>query len=149
MVKKRKTGEDNDDVKAWCPCKKYEDEEETCVQCEECLQWWHLKCVALHSLNEQTIKDLDEWRCPRCIMQSLGMGNTIVQETLKTEIFKAVPGIVRSVMEATVKSKDFKKSFADIAAGRAENMEKKVEKTVEKTIVQAVTGFHLLDTLKV
>ena len=88
MVKKGKNGKKADegeeyehDDKAWCPCKKYEEEEEISVECEECLQWWHLKCVALHKLTEDTIKELDEWRCPRCIMESLGMGNTIVQDT--------------------------------------------------------------------
>ena len=137
-MKKGKTGTDKENLKAWCPCNKYEDEDEICVECEECLQWWHLKCVALHKLPEETIKDLEEWRCPRCIMETLGMGNTIVQETVKAEIAKAVPGIVKSVVEATVKAKEFQKSFADAVTGRSVQMEKKVEKTVEKTMHTAI-----------
>ena len=142
MAKKKtqkiKKDVEDDDSKGWCPCKKYEDEDELCVECEDCEQWWHLKCVGLEGLLADTVEALVRWRCPRCIMQSMGMGNTIIQETVKSEIEKAVPGIVKSVVEATIKAKEFKKTFADVAAGRAEQMEKKVEKTVEKTMHLAI-----------
>jgi hypothetical protein len=137
--KKAKGDKENDEnPKDWCPCGVHEDKEETIIECEECEQWWHQKCVALEGLEAESVEALVRWRCPSCIMQRLGMGSTIIQETVKSEIEKAVPGIVRSVVEATVKSKDFKKTFADIASGRAEHMEKKVEKTVEKTMHSAI-----------
>ena len=138
--KKAKGNKENDgNPKDWCPCGVHEEEEEFAIQCEECDQWWHQKCVGLEGLSEQAIKDdLVRWTCPGCIMKHLGIGSTIIQETVKSEIEKAVPGIVRSVVEATVKAREFKKTFADVAAGRAEQLEKKVEKTVEKTMHSAI-----------
>ena len=136
--KKTETEEDYD-PNDWCPCGVYDDEEELVIQCEECEQWWHMKCVALEGLDEEKIEALVKWRCPRCIMKRLGMGSTIIQETVKSELEKAVPGIVRSVVEATAKAKEFKKTFAEIASGRADNMEKKVERTVEKTMHSVIS----------
>ena len=132
--------EDEYNPKDWCPCGQYDEGEEEVlvVLCDSCDQWWHLKCVGLEGLDKEIAEALPKWKCPRCIMKHLGMGSTIIQETVKTELEKAVPGIVKSVVEATVKSKDFKKTFADIATGRAENMEKKVEKTVENTMHSAI-----------
>ena len=132
------TKEDGYDPKDWCPCGQYDEEEVLAVLCDRCDQWWHLNCVGLEGLDKETAEALPKWQCPRCIMKHLGMGNTIIQETVKTELEKAVPGIVKSVVEATVTSKDFKKTFADIAAARAENMEKKVGKTVENTMHSAI-----------
>ncbi len=140
--KKNKKGDVENDVKYdekdWCPCKNYEDDEEASVECEECLQWWHIKCVALHRLSEDTIKELKEWICPRCIIGKLGMGNSLVQETMKTEIAKAVPSIVKSVVEATVKAKEFQKTFAEAVTSRGEQIEKKIGTTVEKTMHSAI-----------
>ena len=141
MVKDKKGNVGNDydhDEKAWCPCKNYEEAEEISVECEECLQWWHLKCVALHKLSEETIKDLEEWRCPRCIIDKLGMNNSLVQETMKTEIAKVVPSIVKSVVEATVKAREFQKTFAQAVTSRGEQIEKKIGTTVEKTMHSAI-----------
>ena len=147
MVKNKKANdkkaeEDACNPKDWCPCGQYDDKETEVfvVQCEECEQWWHQKCVSLEGLEKESVEAILRWRCPRCIMQTLGMGigSTIIQEAVKIELEKAVPGIVRSVVEATVKAKEFKKTFADVAAGRAEQMEKKVEKTVEKTMHSAI-----------
>ena len=136
----KKTGEVSDDSKDWCPCKVYndKDDETLIIECEECRQWWHQKCVGLEGLTEDAIKDLTKWKCPKCIMNGLGIAMGSIQETVKAEIEQAVPMIVKSVVEATVKAKEFKRTFADVAAARSEQIEKKVEKTVEKTMHSAI-----------
>ena len=137
--KTKKKGESRSDDKEWCPCGVHDEEEETCVECDDCEQWWHLKCVSLEGLTEGTIKGLVKWRCPRCIMKTLGMGSTIIQDAVKSEIEKAVPGIVKSVVEATIKAKEFKKTFADVAAGRAESSQLRYQlRVVERAFEEAV-----------
>ncbi|KAL5268587.1 hypothetical protein ACHWQZ_G002438 [Mnemiopsis leidyi] len=49
----------------YCPCKSYIDDELS-VECESCNKYWHLCCVGLRGLNEDTVLLLENWKCQDC-----------------------------------------------------------------------------------
>ena len=59
------------DYYKYCPCDSYYDEILEIVQCENerCKIWWHLRCLGLEALPDDSLKDVHGWICPYCVSE--------------------------------------------------------------------------------
>ena len=125
---------EKDDEKNWCPCNVYDgkdDEELRDIECEQCKQWWHGHCVGLKGLDEDTLRGLPNWCCPRCIMEKIG---PTMAEMVKEEVCKTVPTVVKAVIEETTKSKEWTKSFTELFNRKQTEFQGAATKTIENTM---------------
>ena len=141
MTRKPKKKTNDDDKNVWCPCGNYEETDDKGVDigCEFCELWWHSNCVGLKGLTKESLDALKEWKCPKCIMKELCKdGQTTLEETVKAEVTKTIPTIVKAVVEETMKAKEFNKSFSDLFKNKQEKFEAVAVKTIEKTMHTAI-----------
>ena len=49
----------------YCVCKVYKGGALS-IQCDKCLDYWHLECVSLKGLTKSMIDSIELWLCPKC-----------------------------------------------------------------------------------
>ena len=134
-----------------CPCR--EDVEDVSICCDNCEQWWHCSCVNLKGLTARAAGDFHDWKCPYCFVSPFTavtvlksafkslFGADIEKPTetaVKAEIRREIPGIVKTVIQETVKEKNFTKTFADGVKAKHEEFTAQASKTIEKSMDSAI-----------
>ena len=56
--------------KAMCPCNVKPDA--GWIGCDNCPKWWHLPCLGLAGLAQETVKSLANWSCSECFYSPHG-----------------------------------------------------------------------------
>lgn len=142
-----------------CPCGNESDS--NWILCPDCDQWLHLDCVGLNGLDEEGVKSLKSWKCPRCLISpypnrksmqndynavctelrgvikdemkgALAVLTSTVKEVTRTVVNEATPNVVSSVVEKT-------KTYA---AAAEQNQMKLVEE-----VKKATTSNELVDKI--
>ena len=86
-----------------CPCRKEEEESEW-IWCDSCSQWLHCNCVGLNGLDEEAIKSLSHWKCPKCLISPYTQGLRSSDDVVTNGELMAVCSMLRTEMETAVTS---------------------------------------------
>ena len=61
----KKSSSAPEDDSGYCPCEVFISEELS-IKCDHCGIFWHLCCVGLSGLTEESVESLLKWHCPDC-----------------------------------------------------------------------------------
>ena len=141
----------NKDIETMCPCKK-KFKSSPQIECKQCAQWWHTRCVALKGLDEQALEMLTNWHCPLCYVlpPAVPLGKLeafIKKETVKIEDqLKSVKSAVsaeklKSVMSEVVKNQlnEQVDTVTEAVSASNENTRRYIADTIRQNSDKVVT----------
>ena len=125
-----------------CPCSKKS--KSIRLECKQCHQWWHAKCVSLKGLSKDDLVKLTEWRCPLCytLPEAIPLGK--LEKLVKTETEKITAQIKK--VEVAIAGDKLKKTMSDVVKA---NLTEHVDSFTEALSANSDnTRRHIAETIK-
>lgn len=101
-------------------CRKKVKESDSALQCDRCIEWWHIKCGKIdkkvYDLYQELDHDVFFWFCPECKepMKQILASNTI-NVSAKEEIMEVLQSINTEIKVLKEKASTNQASYADVA----------------------------------
>ena len=132
VTKSPKKAENVDDsASRYCACNDYL-EEELSIQCSSCEMFWHLSCVGLSGMCEESVLKLTNWRCYDCfkpVHSYLGSASSVTISSIQPIIKATVMDALKEVIPQSVCSKeDVQKAVKSYADMTRETQKQVIEK---------------------